>query len=196
MSMLPGARAGVLADQASSVLRRAGIESPFVYAAQARVDMHRGDVPSARQHLVHAQRLRPALTYAMPHMAVQARVELAHVYLALADKAGARMLLREIDDLLRCRPGLGTLVGEAQALRRLLSRDRGAGSPGPSALTAAELRLLPMLSTHLSYPEIAGEMLLSLNTIRSQTTSIYRKLRVSTRSQAVARSRDLGLIDR
>jgi LuxR family transcriptional regulator, maltose regulon positive regulatory protein len=189
-------RAEVLADRASSVCAGAGIESPFVCAVRARADMHRGDVPSARQHLVHAQRLRPVLTYAMPHVAVQARVALAHVYLALADKAGARTVLREIDGLLKRRPGLGTLVGEAQALRRLLSRERGAGPPGSSALTAAELRLLPMMSTHLSYPEIAGEMLLSLNTIRSQATSIYRKLRVSTRSQAVARSRDLGLIDR
>jgi LuxR family maltose regulon positive regulatory protein len=149
-----------------------------------------------RRQLVTAQRLRPMVTYAHPYLAVQARIGLAHAYFALADKAGARTLLREIDGLLKRRPGLGTLVGEAQALRRLLSRERGAGPPGPSALTAAELRLLPMMSTHLSYPEIAGEMLLSLNTIRSQTTSIYRKLRVSTRSQAVARSRDLGLIDR
>jgi LuxR family maltose regulon positive regulatory protein len=185
-----------LAEQASAVLRRARLESLLVCVAQARIASHRGDAPAVRRQLVTAQRLRPMVTYAHPYLAVQARIGLAHAYFALADKAGARTLLREIDGLLKRRPGLGTLVGEAQALRRLLSRERGAGPPGPSALTAAELRLLPMMSTHLSYPEIAGEMLLSLNTIRSQTTSIYRKLRVSTRSQAVARSRDLGLIDR
>jgi DNA-binding NarL/FixJ family response regulator len=66
---------------------------------------------------------------------------------------------------------------------------------GVSALTAAELRLLPMLSTHLSFPEIAEEMFLSRNTVKSHAASIYRKLGASSRSQAVARSRNLGLLD-
>jgi DNA-binding CsgD family transcriptional regulator len=84
--------------------------------------------------------------------------------------------MREVDELLRRRPGLGTLAGQAQVLRARLSQDRGSSAPGASALTAAELRLLPLLSTHLSFPEIAGEMFLSRNTIKSQAISIYRKL--------------------
>ena len=64
---------------------------------------------------------------------------------------------------------------------------------GASALTAAELHLLPLLSTHLTFPEIAGELFLSRNTIKSQAISIYHKLGTSSRSQAVARSRELGL---
>jgi LuxR family maltose regulon positive regulatory protein len=75
--------------------------------------------------------------------------------------------MREVDELLRRRPGLGTLVGQAQALRTRLSEERGSSAPGASALTAAELRLLPMLSTHLSFPEIAEQMFLSRNTIKS-----------------------------
>jgi LuxR family transcriptional regulator, maltose regulon positive regulatory protein len=126
---------------------------------------------------------------------VQARIEHIRVYLALADLAGARTLMREVDDLLRRRPGLGTLVGEAQALRAQLARERGSSVPGASALTAAELRLLPLLSTHLSLPEIAQEMVLSRHTIKSQVNSIYRKLGVSSRSQAVSRSRELGLLE-
>jgi LuxR family transcriptional regulator, maltose regulon positive regulatory protein len=70
----------------------------------------------------------------------------------------------------------------------------GSSVPGASALTAAELRLLPLLSTHLSFPEIAAEMFLSRNTIKSQANAIYRKLGASSRSQAVARSRELGLL--
>ena len=102
--------------------------------------------------------------------------------------------MREVDDLLRRRPGLGTLAGEARALRAQLSRERGSSAPGASALTAAELRLLPMLSTHLSFPEIAEEMFLSRHTIKSEANSIYRKLGVSSRSQAVSRSLELGLL--
>jgi LuxR family maltose regulon positive regulatory protein len=157
--------------------------------------MHRADLHAVHQELASAQRLRHLLTYALPQFAVQARLELARVHLALADPAGARTLMREVDDLLRHRPGLGTLVGEARTLRAQLSRDHGSGVPGASALTAAELRLLPLLSTHLSFPQIAEEMSLSRHTIKSQVMSIYRKLGTPSRSQAVARSRELGLLE-
>jgi DNA-binding CsgD family transcriptional regulator len=63
------------------------------------------------------------------------------------------------------------------------------------ALTGAELRLLPLLSTHLSFPEIASELFLSRNTVKSQAYSIYHKLGASSRSQAVARSCELGLLE-
>ena len=74
--------------------------------------------------------------------------------------------MREIDDVLR-RPDLGTPIGEAEALRRQLARQRGTGTPGASALTTVELRLPPMLATHLSFPEIAGELFLSRHPIKS-----------------------------
>jgi LuxR family maltose regulon positive regulatory protein len=191
-------RAEVLAEKARAVLRQAGIEesfaTPLICALRARAAMHRGDVPAACRELVSAQRLRPLLTYALPYLAVQARIELVRVHLALADQPGARALMREVDDLLRRRPDLGTLVGEAEALRVQLSRERGSGVPGASALTAAELRLLPLLSTHLSFPEIGEELFLSRHTIKSQANAIYRKLGASSRTQAVSRSRELGLL--
>jgi LuxR family maltose regulon positive regulatory protein len=52
-----------------------------------------------------------------------------------------------------------------------------------------------MLSTHLSFPEAAAEMFLSPHTVKSQAMSIYRKLGASSRSEAVARSRELGLLE-
>ena len=192
--------AEVLAGQARTVLRQARLEesfvTPLVCAVQARVAMHRADIPTARQHLVNAQRLRPELTYAIPHLAVQARIELARACIALTDLAGARTLTREIDELLRHRPDLGTLVGEAEALRARLSKLRGPEAPGASALTAAELRLLPILATHLSFPQIAEQMSLSRHTVKAEATSIYRKLGSSSRNQAVMQARDLGLLDR
>ena len=188
-------RAEAFADQARAVAPRARMENAFVYAVQARVALHRGDVPAARRELVNAQRSRHLLTYATPPVAVQARIELIRVYLALGDLAGARTLMREIDELLRRRPGLGTLVGEAQALQGQLSRRRGADAPGASALTAAELRLLPLLSTHLTFAELGTELFLSPNTLKKQAVSIYRKLDAATRGQAVARARELGLLE-
>jgi LuxR family transcriptional regulator, maltose regulon positive regulatory protein len=169
--------------------------TPLVCAVRAHVHLHRGDVPAARQELVSAQRLRPLLTYNVPHLAVQARIELAHAHLSLADLAGASTLLREIDDLLNRRPGLGILVDEAAPLRDQLSKQGGSMVPGASSLTGAELRVLPLLSTYLSLPEIGEQLFLSPHTIKSHAKSIYRKLGASTRSGAVRRARELGLLD-
>ena len=192
-------RAEVLAGQARTVVHQAGIEeshvTPLVYAVQARTVIHRGEAASARQALVSAQRGRPLLTYAIPHMAVQARIELIRVHIALADLAGARTLMREIEGILRRRPDLGTLVSETQVLRAQLSAERLSDLAGASSLTVAELRLLPMLATHLSGPEIAAELFLSPHTIKSQQVSLYRKLGVSSRGQAVARAREMGLLE-
>jgi LuxR family transcriptional regulator, maltose regulon positive regulatory protein len=188
-------QAEAFASRASAMLRQAGLEDPLVCAVRARLALHRGDAPALRRELTSALRLRSLFTSALPHLAVQTRIELVRVHVALADLAGARTLMREIDDLLRRCPGLGTLAGEAQALRAQLSRRRGLDAPGASALSAAELRLLPLLSTHLTFAEIGAELFLSLNTVKTQAISIYRKLGASTRSQAVARSRELGLLE-
>jgi LuxR family maltose regulon positive regulatory protein len=192
-------QAEAFACQARSVGRQARIEdgylTPLVCAVQARLATHRGDPAAARQQLVRAQRLRHLLTYAFPDIAVQVRIELTRVHLALADLGGARTLMREIDELLKRRPGLGTLAREAEVLRVQLSRQRGTGGPGASALTAAELRLLPLLSTHLTATEIAAELYLSPHTIKAEVKSIYRKLAASSRSQAITRARELGLLE-
>jgi LuxR family transcriptional regulator, maltose regulon positive regulatory protein len=47
----------------------------------------------------------------------------------------------------------------------------------------------------MTFPEIGEELFLSRNTIKSQAYSIYRKLGATTRSQAIARARELGLLE-
>jgi LuxR family maltose regulon positive regulatory protein len=186
-------------DQARMLARDANLEDhppiTILYAAAARIALHQGDRLRAREELARAQRLRPTLTYAIPHLAVQARLELGACHLALPDSAAARVLLREIDEILIRRPDLGVFVRQTEQLRARLKEMRSSNFPGASALTAAELRLLPLLSTHLSFPEIGEEMCLSPNTIKSQAYSIYRKLGVSSRNQAVMQSRKLGFLE-
>jgi LuxR family maltose regulon positive regulatory protein len=199
-SMLAMARgdwsaAETFADRARTAARLPGLEQAAVCLVHARIAMHRGDVPAARQALADAQRVRHLLTFAIPHVSVRIQIGLARVHLALADIAGARTLMREIDAILRRRPNLGTLVGDAQELRDQLSKQRQTSAPGASALTTAELRLLPLLATHLSFPQIGEELFLSRNTIKSQAVSIYRKLSTATRNQAVTRARELGLLE-
>ena len=186
-------------SEARAVARETSIEDypavTIMYAAAAQMALHQADRPGASAELTRAHRLRPALTYALPHLAVQSRIVLAQVHLALADLAGARTLMREADEILRRRPGLGAFARQAGNLRAELSRARGSAALGAWTLTAAELRLLPLLSTHLSFPEIAAEMFRSRNTVKSQVNSIYRKLGSSSRSQAVSRARELGLLE-
>ena len=62
-------------------------------------------------------------------------------------------------------------------------------------LSPAELRLLHFLPTHLTFREIADDLFVSANTVKTQARSIYRKLGVSSRAEAVACARGAGLLD-
>jgi len=189
--------AEILVEQARDVIREARLDgyvtTILLYAAAARVAIHRGDVPPALEHLARAQGLRPQMTYALPFYAVQTRLELIRAYIALTDVAGARTVLREVDDLLRRRPDLGILGSEADELRSRLE-SMHADVIGASSLTAAELRLLPLLATHHSFREIGERLHLSPHTVKTQAIAIYRKLGVSSRSQAIQHAQDLGLL--
>ena len=166
----------------------------LVFALAARISMRRGNRIQAVADQAHANRLRAGLSDAIPWLAVGTRLELARVALAQSDAAGARTLLREADDVLRRFPPMGRLADDAAALRE---QANAAASVvvGASALTAAELRLLPYLSTYLSFREIGERVGVSANTIKSQTMSIYRKLDVSSRGDAIARAAAIGLTD-
>ena len=61
-------------------------------------------------------------------------------------------------------------------------------------LTAAELRVLHLLPTHLSFSEIADRLFVSTNTAKSHARAIYRKLDVSSRAEAVETAQAAGLI--
>ena len=189
--------AEVLVERARDVARREWLEqyatSALLYAVMARLAIHRGDVPRARSDLAHAEGLVPKLTDALPHLAVQVRLELARGYLPLTDVAAARTVLGEVDSLLRRRPQLGSLRRQAEELRAQLGAMRN-GTIGVSSLTAAEVRLLRLLGTHHSFREMGAQLSLSQHTVKSQAMSIYRKFGVSSRSEAVQHARDLGLL--
>jgi LuxR family transcriptional regulator, maltose regulon positive regulatory protein len=191
--------ADTLVEQARSMVANAHLEecvtSLVLYAAGARVAIHHGRLDQAEQDLARAQRLRPQATHALPYYAVQARLELTRAYLALADVAAARRVLGEVDDLLRWRPDLGTLPHQASQLRSQLDRVRGDGI-GATPLTTAELRLLPLLATHLSFGEMGQRLYLSKHTVKTHAMSIYRKLGVSSRGQAVQRVQEIDLLTR
>ena len=189
-------QAASLAEQAQRVVRAGPLDgyvaSALVHAVVARAAVHQGDVPRAQEQLGRAARLRPLLTHALPYFAVQTLLELGRTYLTLDDAAGARVVLRQARDILRQRPDLGVLPNQAEELRGKLDSVRGE-TAGVSSLTTAELRLLPLLSSHLSFREIGERLSVSQHTVKTQAMSVYRKLGVVSRSQAVQRLRQLGL---
>ena len=185
------ARAGAFVDDAPSPEY---VVTAILLAVKARVAIAKGQGARARQTLVSAQRMRPTLTHALSWFAVQAQLELAKAHLALSDPRGAATLLQEANDILRRRSKLGTLVEEAEDLRARISRTNQS-SGWPSTLTEAELRLLPLLTTHLTFREIAERLFVSRNTVKTQAISAYRKLDASSRSEAIERAIELGLVD-
>jgi LuxR family transcriptional regulator, maltose regulon positive regulatory protein len=96
--------------------------------------------------------------------------------------------------ILQRRPNLGILPAQIDKLRANLDTARKAPS-GASSLTTAELRLLPLLPTHLSFPEIGQRLYVSHDTVKTQAMSIYRKLGATCRSQAIQRLQDMGLLE-
>ena len=166
--------------------------SALVYAWASRASAYQGDVGQARFYLGRASRLRPLLTYALPVGSVQALLEMTRSYITLADPEGAAAVLAQVHDILQQRPDLGVLPELAGQLQASLAT-ANARAVSASSLTAAELRLLPLLATHLSYQEIGERLFVSKNTVKTQAYSAYRKLRVSSRSEAVVRTRELGL---
>ena len=65
---------------------------------------------------------------------------------------------------------------------------------GGSSLTAAELRVVPLLASHLTLQEIADRLYLSRHTVKTHSISIYRKVGVSSRRAAIARLQEMGLL--
>ncbi|MGH9251493.1 MAG: LuxR C-terminal-related transcriptional regulator, partial [Acidimicrobiales bacterium] len=168
--------------------------SVLAFAAAARLAVHHGDLDDADRQITRAMRARPTCTFVLPFLAVGTRLQLAKAHLSRGDHSTARHLLREIDDILLHRPDLGALVDHVSELRGLLTSSTQGGSAGWPPLTPAELRLLPYLQTHLTIGEIGERLFVSRNTISSETSSIYRKLGVSSRGDAVRQAKAIGLL--
>jgi len=164
------------------------------FAAAARLSLHHSDQKEARLQLTRAMRARPAATYLLPYLAVRLRLQLAKVYLVIADPSTARQLLREIDDILVHRPALGTLVDEVGDFRSILASSATSLGTRPLPLTPAELRLLPYLQTHLTADMIAKRLFISIHTVKTEIKAIYRKLGASSRDDAVQKATAIGLL--
>ena len=153
---------------------------------QARWRSERGDYAEAARQLENVRRRRPLLR-GVPWLEADVALRCADVSLNLGDLAGALEFALVASDALQGYPDAGTLPAR---LRRLDERIRRGKD---YQLTPAELRLIGFLQTHLSLQEIADRLHLSRPTVKTQVASIYHKLGVKSRSEAVEIVEQFGL---
>ena len=121
--------------------------------------------------------------------------------LAEPDRIMFPALIRGALGLLERRAGHGAaeaaLVAEMAGLLGEVKRSAPASAEPPwpgEPLTQSETRVLRYLPTHMGAPEIAAELFVSANTVKTHLRHLYRKLGAHSRQEAVQRARAIGLL--
>ena len=188
------------ADEARLLVGAVGSSRSWLGAnASAAIGMVRageGNLADAERELASAEHFFRDEIATVHHawlLVLLARVRCRRGRLADAEATlgSAREALRELADGGRV-PQLASEVGRELAG----ARSRAAGGELLEPPSRAELVVLRLLDSELSVRQIAQELFLSANTVRTHTRSIYRKLSVSSRADAVARAEALGLLER
>jgi LuxR family maltose regulon positive regulatory protein len=193
------ARAQSLATHARQLLVDHGLERApamaVITAAHALTAASTGDALTAqtdwRLARVQLAYLRDVSGWAN----VQARIALARTSLLLGDRMGVETLLRELREYLVRQPDAVRAQRQVAELEGLLRQMQRHSTLGSSSLTTAELRVLHYLPTNLSLAAISTRLYVSRYTVKTHCESIYRKLNVTSRSEAVESARRLGLLD-
>ena len=194
------AAADALAREAIALMRAAELDE-HPWAAMAHV-VH-GTLPGRQGDLgAAADEIERGIAFGERLHAWQL---IAYASLALAEvrqrqhqPTAARRLLTRVRDLLASLPdpgdGFSRLERTEKALRLRAGHDRDAAGAPFWELTQRELEVLRLLPSGLSQREIAAELFVSFNTVRTHTRVIFQKLGVTSRAEAVARARELGLL--
>jgi len=169
--------------------------SALIFAVSAAVRSHIGHVDEGKRDLARATRLMGMLGDFIPWYEAETRIALARAALQLADIRLARTLLAEASHLARRVPDAAVFRVWLDEIWEQVDTAATSALSGSAALTMAELRILRFLPTHLSFREIGLRLHVSTNTVKTQAHAVYRKLGVSSRSEAVARAGEIGLLD-
>jgi LuxR family transcriptional regulator, maltose regulon positive regulatory protein len=187
--------ARMLASQARAQTDRSGLGDyptmAIVMATSAYVRARTGAAEEALADLRLAERLVARVDEFGSWFKAEVPIVLARAAMALGEARRAIELVIESERA-------GRPISDAPSLE--LWRDEvretasGASFAAAGELTPAELRVLRFLPTHLTFPQIAAEVYVSPNTVKTQAQAVYRKLGVSSRREAVARAAEAGII--
>jgi LuxR family maltose regulon positive regulatory protein len=159
-----------------------------VLLARARL-LSRRDDAGLPDHLERVTRFLNEMPDLFEREVILGSVILGELWLKQGDVLAAERWRARAQTVLKTYPDAGMLEALTERLRRAL-QERRLGQ----AVTPAEQRVLDLLPTQLSVNEIAARLFISRNTMKSHMRSLYAKLDVHTRTDAVERARDLGLL--
>ncbi len=166
-----------------------------IHSALAEMYLSRNNLEHARQLATTSVAL--ARQWGNPDSLTGSYLALAHVAHIEGDSAEAQQALDEAKHLAathRLTPGFEERIAAYEALIYKGRPDRTIRGYLIEALTDRELEVLNRLAKGASNPEIAAELVIALGTVKAHTSSIYRKLDVRGRTEAVIRAGELGLL--
>ena len=186
------ARARQLAEEAARIVNGRGFSkrppSSMVLTALGTVHACQGRLEEARAEFEYAIHRRRRWVLLTPWVSVESQLRLAEVLLAMDDRAAAATAAAEVRNVLTASPdGAGALLARLGAVEERLT----VAPPVPplsGRLTEREQAVLSLLRKSLSVSEIARELYLSGNTVKTHKRAIYRKLGVSSREEAIERA--------
>jgi LuxR family maltose regulon positive regulatory protein len=153
-----------------------------------------GNLEEAMATLDHGLNLRRKVPGLSPWPTIHHLLVMGRVAIMTSDLRLARRLVDEVSLLMRqYQQGMGPMIARLEEAQKRL-RERVGSGPHTEALTAREIEVLRRLTSSRSLSEIASELYLSPNTIKTHTTSLYRKLGARSRSEAVKIGRERLLI--
>jgi LuxR family maltose regulon positive regulatory protein len=172
--------------------------SAAAVAAVALQHARLGDRDAAANNLDVARRALDGYRSIAPWFNVIVRLPLVRAATLIDDRPTALALIQELEHHARHEPwGSEPPAHSAPACAQLLRSHTDAmhvPTIGSSALTDAELRVLHLLPTNLGLAEIATQLFVSRNTVKSHVASIYRKLDATRRAEAVEQAKQAGLL--
>jgi len=168
--------------------------SPGMYMAMPMLLAHSrslaesGD-PDWREHVHSCEHYLADMVPQIPWRIMLICVVLGEICLLHGELDDADRWAARAEAQLRAGPDAGMLRGRVARLRQAVEELRMA-----DPLTSAERRVLDLLPTQLSTPQIAARLFVSGNTVKTHMSHLYTKLEVTTRTGAVERARELGLL--
>ena len=162
--------------------------------ALGRVLAERGRLEEAQKELESGLSARRRLSGLSPWPTLIGLLALASVRTARGDRAGGRAVLAEVRAILEVYPDAGIFPELAEREERKLRARRPREGQLDGELTGRELDVLRLLGGELSTRLMAQSLYVAPSTVRTQVKSIYRKLGVTSRGDAVEEAHARGLI--
>ena len=194
-------QAGTLARAALELTRRSGLdEHPFsatAHVVHGKIHARHSKPNEATAEIERGIQLAERVI--AWHVQIYGVLALAEIRHGAHEPAAARRLLARARAIVGALRDADELAGArieqtARTLRLRPARERDTGGAPYWELSERELAVLRLLEGKLSQREIAAELYVSFNTVKTHTRAIFRKLGAASRAEAVARARELGLL--